>query len=161
MQEVWKTITEFGYMYQISNLGNVKSYKRNTEKYLSLHIDNKGYYRVAFYHKSKSIHRKVHQLVATYFLNHKPCGMKLVVDHINGIKTDNKVENLQIITNRQNCQKKKGNHSSKYVGVTWNKARKKYVAQIMINKKAKGLGYFTCEIEASQAYINELKKHNL
>jgi len=39
------------------------------------------------------------------FLNHTPCGHKLIVDHINENKLDNRVENLQLITNKQNVIK--------------------------------------------------------
>ena len=39
------------------------------------------------------------------FLNHKPNGNKLVVDHINNVKTDNRLSNLQIITQRKNTSK--------------------------------------------------------
>ena len=157
MQEVWKTITEFGDKYQISNFGNVKSLKRNNEKKLKPSLDHKGYLRFGFYHNSKNYYKKAHQLVAIYFLNHKPCGMNLVVDHINGIRTDNRVDNIQVISNRENCQKRIANHSSKYVGVCWCKRRNKFFAQIYIGKKIK-IGYFDCEVEASKAYINKLKE---
>ena len=45
---------------------------------------------------------KVHQLVAMAFLQHVPDGMNLVIDHINGDKQDNRVENLRIVTQKKN-----------------------------------------------------------
>jgi hypothetical protein len=107
MQEVWKTITEFGEMYQISNFGNIKSFKRGKETILKPAFDKKGYLRQGFYFNSKNHTKKVHQLVAVYFLNHKPCGMKLVIDHIDGNKQNNFVSNLRLVSNRENCQKRK------------------------------------------------------
>jgi hypothetical protein len=100
----------------------------------------------------------VHQLVAIAFLNHKPCGLNLVIDHINDNKLDNRVENLQIVTNRYNCCKTQGRYSSQYKGVSWNKYSNKWLSRIVINEKQKFLGYFTDEKEAHLAYQNALKQ---
>ena len=100
---------------------------------------------------------KVSVLVAMAFLNHKPCGHKLVVDHINNNKLNDRLYNIQVITQRQNCSKdKKG--SSKYTGVTWDKRQNKWKAYIRIKQKLRYLGYYKKEKEAAQAYQNELKK---
>ena len=108
--------------------------------------------------KNKKPHKKiVSQLIAIAFLNHKPCGNKMVVDHIDTNKLNNKLYNLQVITNRENTSKDRKNGSSKYLGVSWNKSNKNWSATILINGKPKYLGSFTNEKEASQAYQNELK----
>jgi len=100
---------------------------------------------------------KIHQLVAIAFLNHIPCGHELVVDHIDNDPTNNNIENLQIVTNRQNCSKdRKG--KSIYTGVHWNK--KYWVASITINKKRFHLGSFDCEIKASKVYKKALSDYN-
>jgi len=165
-QEIWKDVIGYENLYQISNLGRVKSLERivnrpnspykKKEKILSEHLNN-GYLIVSLCKNSIRKSRTVHQLVAVEFLNHKPNGMNLVIDHINNIKTDNRVENLQIITQRENCSKeKRGN--SKYTGIYFCKSTNKWKARIRINDKRKYLGYFINEIEASNAYQNELKK---
>jgi hypothetical protein len=91
------------------------------------------------------------------FLNHKPNGHVLVVDHINNNRADNRLENLQIITQRENSSKdKKG--VSKHTGVFWNKQNTKWHAQIQINGKKKHLGYFKCETAAHLSYQRKLKE---
>ena len=62
------------------------------------------------------------------------------------------VENLQYITQRLNSSKDKKNTSSIYTGVSWSKEKKKWKSCIRINGKSKHLGYFTDELEASNAY---------
>ena len=153
--EIWKDIKDYEGLYQVSNLGRVKSLKFGKERILSAATNATGYSLVALCNgKTKAI--TVHQLVAMAFLNHKPCGYKLVVDHINTIKTDNRLENLQVITHRQNCTKdKKG--TSKYTGVHWCKPRNKWRAEIRINGKTKYLGSFKSELEASEAYQLKLE----
>ena len=153
--EIWKDIKDYGGLYKVSNLGRVKSLKFGKERILSAATNATGYSLVALCNgKTKAI--TVHQLVAMAFLNHKPCGYKLVVDHINTIKTDNRLENLQVITHRQNCTKdKKG--TSKYTGVHWCKPRNKWRAEIRINGKTKYLGSFKSELEASEAYQLKLE----
>ena len=98
-----------------------------------------------------------HQLVAIAFLGHKPDGYILVVDHINDIKTDNRVENLQIVTARFNVYKTQKKYSSQYKGVCWHKYTKKWQASIYINGKIKYLGLFIDENEAHLTYQNALK----
>tara|TARA_B100001093_G_C26334761_1_gene803398 strand:+ start:102 stop:659 length:558 start_codon:yes stop_codon:yes gene_type:complete len=162
--EVWKDIPTFEKKYQVSNLGNVRSLNYNRMgiiKNFKKRLNNKNRYCVNLRKDKKYFPNKsVSQLVAMAFLNHKPCGYKLVVDHIDNNKNNDKLYNLQIITHRLNCSKDRNNGSSKYVGVVWDKKYKKFKAQIKINKKVKHLGYFKKEKEAAQAYQNELKKIN-
>jgi hypothetical protein len=156
--ENWKTV--FGFEdYQISDLGRVKSLKYNKEKILKPILNNTGYLCVNLGKKSKFKLFQIHQLVAIAFLNHKPNGYEKVVDHINNIKTDNALINLQIISNRENVSKD-SNGISKYTGVAFNKKCKKWQSYININSKAKYLGLFKTELEASNAYQNELFKLN-
>lgn len=49
---------------------------------------------------------RVHQLVAMAFLSHKQSGMKLVINHINKIRNDNRLFNLEILTQKENINKK-------------------------------------------------------
>lgn len=166
MKEVWKDVPEFEGIYQVSNLGNVKSISRKIfvnggsyvrkGKILNQFLD-RGYPKVHLYKNGKGKVWKVHQLVAMSFLNHKPNGMSLVVDHKNNIKNDNRLENLQIITQRENISKDQKNKSSKYTGVCWVKQQNKWLSQIRTNGKDKHLGYFTDEYEAHLAYQTELK----
>lgn len=166
MNEIWKDVVDYEGIYMVSNLGRVKSLKFNREKILKSNINSSGYYTILLYNKNR-INRTVHQLVAQSFLEHIPCGFKLVVDHINDIKTDNKVENLQIVTTRFNCKKKQGNYSSQYKGVYICKRKHKdkvyiyYKAQIQINKNSKLLGYYKNEYDAHLAYQNALNNLSL
>lgn len=154
-EEIFKPIPNYEGLYEVSNIGNVKSlkYKKNLKPYFS----KKGYLRFIL-SKNKNIKGfHAHQLVAMAFLGHTPCGMKLVVDHINNIKTDNRVENLQILTNRDNVYKTQGNYTSKYQGVSWHKPCNKWISYIYVNKKKKYLGLFIDEYEAHLAYQNALQ----
>lgn len=161
--EVWKDILNYEGIYQVSSLGRIKSLKFEKEKVLKQSMYKDKYYTCALCLKCKSKTYKVHKLVAVAFLNHVPCGMKLVVNHINFIRTDNRVENLEIITTRENANQKhlKTNRSSEYTGVNWHKRDKKWRAKITINGKEKFLGYFINEYDAHLAYENELNKVDL
>ena len=157
MIEIFKDIPGYEGMYQVSNLGNVKSLKYNKERVLKQCTDSNGYYHVTLCGLiNKKI--KIHKLVAMVFLGHKPCGYEIVVDHINNIVTDNRVENLQLISNRENCSKDKIGFTSKFIGVFLRNGSDKWISSIKIKGKTKHLGRFNTEIEASKAYQNELKK---
>lgn len=78
----------------------------------------------------------------------------LHVDHINHNKVDNRRGNLRGATNAQNSRNKikKGETSSKYKGVTWDKQNNKWRAAITVDYKSKKLGRFIEENDAARAY---------
>lgn len=171
MEEIWKDIKGYEGSYQVSNLGRVKSLNRYvkrgsgvlfvTGKILSGRRRSKKqkmqYLCVLLNGKNFNIH----QLVAMAFLNHTPCGHKLVVDHINDDKLDNRVENLQIVTQRENAYKTQGNYSSKFKGVDWCKSIKKWRVRTRIKGKEFTIGYFKDENEAGKAYLDFIEKLKL
>ena len=159
-QEIWKDVIGFEF-YQVSNLGRVKSNRFKKEKILKSAIGNHGYLLVSIYKDKKRYSRTVHQIVAESFLNHKPCGSKVVVDHIDNNRLNNIVENLRLVSTRENTSKKNTNTSSKYIGVVWHKRHKKWMSAIMVNGFKKYLGYFNTEIDAYNAYCDELNKINI
>lgn len=157
MEEIWKDIPDYEGIYQASNLGNIKSLKFGStgkERILKPTLNNCGYLRVCLHKNKKQKVRSVHQLVAITFLNHKPCGMELVVNHKNFIRVDNRLENLEIVTARENVNKKHLTSVSKYTGVSWYKKSKKWIACIYADGKYTHLGYFDTEEEASKYYEN-------
>ena len=159
MNEIWKDIPSYEGVYQISNLGRVKSLNyRNTglESVMKPKISSSKYHDVNLYKYGKSKTHQVHQLVAIAFLGHTPCGHELVIDHINDNKHDNNVNNLQIVSHRYNVCKTQGRYSSKYKGVSWCKQRKKWIVRIDILKKTKYLGHFTNEYQAHLVYQKAL-----
>jgi len=161
--EVWKDIPEYKGLYQASNLGNIRSlnYKRTGGvKNLSPGVNSSGRLNVILYKQGNVKNYNVYVLVAIAFLNHKSSGLKIVVDHIDNNRSNDKLYNLQLITQRQNVSKdRKG--TSKYTGVCIHKITNKWQSTITVNGKQKHLGYFTDEKEASRVYQNELNKIKL
>jgi hypothetical protein len=165
--EIWKDIPQYKGIYQVSNLGNVKSLKRITvtekrsfplrEKILSKLKNKDGYLYAGLCVNGKRKGVAIHQLVAMAFLAHSRNGYEKVVDHINNDRKDNRVENLRIITARENTSEKKINTSSKYVGVYWCNTNKKWIAHIRVLKDRLKLGHFNCELSASVFYDKALK----
>jgi hypothetical protein len=171
-EEIWKDIPNYEGLYQVSNFGNVKSLERyvkgkienrlQKENILSKRlVGNLGnqYYAVTLCNNKDRKQIKVSVLVAMAFLNHTPNGyVGFTVDHIDNNPLNNNVDNLQVITKRENSSKdRKG--ISKYTGVTFNKKSNKWRSQIWINGKNKTLGSFDDELEAHRAYQKELQQH--
>lgn len=173
-KEVFKDIPNYYGLYQISNLGNVKSLSKliirkdsnyyTKEKILKHKIDGSGYLFVCLCVNQDRKYLKIHQLVSIVFLNHKPDGtQKIVVDHINNIKTDNRLINLQLISQRENSSKNHKNKTSKYTGVSLVK-NNKYRASITYKGKTINLGEYKCETLAFIKYIkfiNNIKNENI
>lgn len=86
------------------------------------------------------------------------------IDHINGIRDDNRICNLREATPRQNAQNKRvspsSNKSSGLLGVTWRKKECKWRAQINVSGKKKLLGEFNTKEEAHAAYITAKRKYH-
>lgn len=159
--EIWKDVKGYEGLYQVSDLGRIKSLsvgKIRKGKIIKLNLPKRHYLVFNASKNGKQKLKKVHQAVAEAFLNHTPCGMELVVNHKNYIKTDNRAINLEIISNRANCHKKHLNVTSKYVGVCFVTQNQKYVAQIQIKGIRKHLGFFNREKDAHKAYQNALRQ---
>ena len=109
--EIWKDVKGFENSYEISNLGNlrskdrlVKHYQGGLRKYKSklkkIRLNGKGYLRCNLKNDGKRYDFTVHRLVAEAFLTNED--NKPFVNHINGIKTDNRVKNLEWCTQEEN-----------------------------------------------------------
>jgi hypothetical protein len=174
-KEIWKDIPNYEGYYQVSNTGKVKSIERKVkhshsgwmtikERELKSRISGRdykkgeGYYQVVLHNGIGKRYYGVHVLVAMAFLSHAPSGHKIIVDHIDDNKLNNKLDNLQLITSRYNCSRSKRNKTSKYVGVTWHKINNKWTSRIYINGENKYLGQFDCELAAAKAYQDKLKE---
>lgn len=133
--------------YGISKDGEVKNLK--TERILKTTTSANGYPTVGLCKKGTVKVISVHSLMAQIFLNHTP-NYITVPDHINGIKTDNRLENLHIITQRQNVSKEITRALP--TGV-YDYTKNRYRARITYNKKLHTIGIFDTPEEAHQAYL--------
>lgn len=79
---------------------------------------------------------------------------KDMIDHINGVRYDNRISNLREATNRENQSnsRKLANCSSQYKGVSFNKGQQKWQSRVKVNEKNLYLGGYTSEEEAARAY---------
>lgn len=102
MEEKWKDIEGYEGIYQISSFGNIRSfYKHNFRKGdRLLSFGNKGYRRVVLFKDGKANKILVHRLVAKAFMPN-PYG-KLYVNHKDGNRSNNHIENLEWVTSREN-----------------------------------------------------------
>ena len=115
MKEIWKDIPNFEGYYQVSNLGNVRSVERiikyrdgRTFNYPSKQLkqtkDTRGYPQVGFNVNGRQTNHRTHRLVAETFLV-KPEINLISVNHIDGVKVNNKLENLEWVTYSENTRK--------------------------------------------------------
>ena len=105
MEEVWKDVKGFEGFYQVSNIGNVKrliSERVFAERLIGRTIDRYGYVKRVLCKNGKMFHFTEHRLVGVTFIDNPE--NKSTINHINGVKTDNKVENLEWNTNLENKQ---------------------------------------------------------
>lgn len=107
MNEIWKDILGYEGLYQVSNLGRIKSLARLKSRYnapeqIRSQGNKNGYKIIQLSKNDKKKTFKVHRLVALMFILN-PDG-KPHVNHINNIRYDNRVDNLEWVTNKENLE---------------------------------------------------------
>lgn len=83
------------------------------------------------------------------------------IDHVNGVRTDNRIDNLRVACQSQNMMNRpaQANNTSGFKGVSWNKFAGKWHAACAVKGKHYHLGYFTEKEAASDAYTLFAKEH--
>jgi len=167
--EIWVDVIGYEGLYEVSNLGRVKSLPRkwvlpnggikSHDGIIMKQIKQKaGYMCVPLRKDKKRQFCKVHRLVFESF-NGKT---DLFVDHIvERNQSDNRLENLQALNCRANISKNKLSlkRTSRFTGVCFIEKYKSWQSQIWVKPKKIWLGYFNTEIEAHNAYQNALNKY--
>jgi hypothetical protein len=142
-EEKCKLAIEMGYKYEpeTGEIFGIRGKKINT-KY------KEGY----IYMNNSKFQLRGHQF-AWYWV-HKECTEE--IDHINGVKDDNRIINLRSVTHQQNMWNRKNDK-----GYWFRKDTQKYQAKIQVNGKIKCIGHFNTEQEAHQAYLNAKEKYHI
>ncbi len=165
-KEIWKDIPGYEGLYQASSFGRFKSLERivkhsnrvcvRSEKIKLGGLAKGDIYRRVVIGDNK--HYGVHQLVAMCFLDHVPDGMNIVVDHIDDNTLNNRLDNLQIISNRDNLVKSidKSKTKSNFTGVF--PSGNKWRSRIQIGRDIFRLGTYNTPEEASDAYQKKLSE---
>lgn len=152
MTEIWKKVTGFD-DYQVSNYGRVKSLKQNTIIILKQSTTSNGYKFVNLSMNGIVKHMRIHQLVAIAFLNHIPNGHDTVIDHIDHNKKNNRVDNLQLISHRDNNNKDVWRYKKSGLLLGVHRNRDKFRSRVRFNGKRIDLGTFDSEQEAHEEYM--------
>jgi len=162
VEEIWKDVPQYEGIYQVSNKGRVKSLDRLNSSdrkckgsILKLQKTGNGYLKIELYKNNSYKRFSVHRLVMSCFKGDS----ELVVDHINGVKDDNRLENLRYLTNRDNVSRGMLNKTSKYTGVSWDNSKQKWRAYLRIDTIGYSLGVFDSELEAMETYNKSLYEY--
>ena len=147
-EERCKLAVERGFTYDPETGKIFNRYGKETKR-----IAGKGYVNVCIKVEGKTYNLYGHHFV--WYWVHRECDIDQL-DHINGIRTDNRICNLRKVTHQQNQHNR-----TKAKGYSWRKSANKWQAQIRINGKKKHLGYYTTEEEARQAYLNAKKLYHI
>jgi hypothetical protein len=135
--------------YMISDLGRVFSIKKH--RFLKSGVDGHGYYHIKLCKYGIKKTFTIHRLVGIHFLENPE--NKKCIDHINNIRTDNSLDNLRWVSNKENSYNSiiSKHNTSGVKGVSFKKLRNKYEAYIKINNKQKHIGYYNSLEEAKEA----------
>lgn len=106
MSEIWKSVVGYENSYEVSNAGNVRRIGkgRGTRHHVlkpRLH-PKLGYLYVNLWQNNKGKSQNIHAIVAECFIGPRPTGARYVVNHKDGVRTNNLVDNLEWITHKEN-----------------------------------------------------------
>lgn len=161
-QEIWLPVNEFPFLYKVSNFGNVASHRKT----LAQNKINSGYLTTTFKVDRVAQKRLVHRLVAEAFIPNPE--NKREVNHIDGNKLNNRLDNLEWVTSAENKAKAKEtglwvyniptlglklSGASKYHNVGYDDVRKKWKTAIRHNGKTYYQKRFDNEEDAAR-YVN-------
>jgi len=150
-----KKLPNKNYLNKILLYKEGKIYWKKTKKEAG-YIRKDGYSTICI---NKSLYQTHRIIYAMFFCD--PGFM--IIDHINGIQNDNRIENLRSVSQKINCQNRhscSSNNKEKILGVRFHNQSKKYQARITIDKKCISLGYFINSIDAKNAYIDAKRKYH-
>lgn len=161
--EIFKDIQGYENLYKVSNYGNIKSLWKGKNIVLKTSIVA-GYVSCGLWNNGKGKMIKNHRIAAQEFIPN-PDNLP-EVNHIDGNKMNNHVENLEWCTPRENVFNRERLNAkvkkSKYVGVSpASECVGRWVASCFFNKKQNYLGIFGSEEEAYSAYLNFLKENKI
>lgn len=145
-------LAKFLYSYNSSTGILVWKNKKNAHSHITIgseisHRDNNGYIRV---HLGKRLYLG-HRVAWALHFGEWPNGL---IDHINGNRSDNRIENLRIVSDRENGWNKDIHRKGAIVGAFYDRKRGLWRSCININGKGIHLGRFSTQEEAHTAYIN-------
>jgi hypothetical protein len=136
----------------VMKCGSIFRFLNNRWQLVKNRDNANGYNRIQL--NKKTVKR--HRLLCFVFKNLDINNPKLQVDHIDGDRLNNNLDNLRIVNNQQNQW-----NQTKAKGYYWHKGIKKWEAQIKVNSKKIPLGYYTNEEDARQAYLNAKLQYHL
>lgn len=167
MQEIWIDIEGYEGMYQVSNMGRVKSLERKVyissknvygtkkPKILKSYLDGYGYPTVKLFKDGKKKNYHIHRLVAAAFIPNPE--NKPTVDHINAIKTDNRVDNLRWFTYSEQINENENTRNNLLESRRKSKGRSKKVMCITTGKvfdsAKEGGEYYGCNLGKNMCAI--------
>jgi hypothetical protein len=157
--ELWDHIPGYD-KYKVSSKGRV--FNANSNKFRKPSLDKHGYYFVTLSKYGNVKTHFVHQLMVRTFYFMDDYEKEIHIDHADRVKTNNSLLNLRFCSIAENQRNKdiQRNNTSGYKGVSWDKARQKWLAKIKINGKTKNLGRFVTKEEAYEAYKEASKEHH-
>ena len=150
MEEVWKDVEGFEGLYQVSNLGRLKSYKKDGSGHIyKLTNKNGDYFRVVLYgtdgkRKSYGLHR----LIAGAFIEN-PFGYK-EINHIDSNKQNNRIENLEWCSREYNAEHARKHNPNMLDGMIWHNKHVRAKPVYQFTKKMEFVRQYPSAAEASR-----------